>query len=41
MEKIPDAGRRMRMIDWIEFGQLLRKKLEWWDYADSPSEDGT
>ena len=39
MEKIPDAGRKMRMIDWIEFGQLLRKKLEWWDYADSPSED--
>jgi len=31
----------MRMIDWIEFGQLLRKKLEWWDYADSPSEDET
>ena len=41
MEEIPDAGRKMRMIDWIEFGQLLRKKLEWWDYAESPSEDET
>jgi hypothetical protein len=41
MENIPDARRRMRRIDWIEFGRLLRKKLEWWDYADSPSEDET
>jgi hypothetical protein len=41
MREIPDAGRMMRAIDWIEFGQLLRQKLEWWDYADSPSEDET
>jgi hypothetical protein len=38
-EKKP--GTDIRTVDWIEFGQLLRKKLEWWDYADSPSEDET
>ena len=41
MKNIPDAGIGMRAIDWLSFGRLLRQKLEWWDYPDSPSEDET
>jgi hypothetical protein len=28
--------RDVRTIDWIEFGRLLRKKLRWHDYPESP-----
>jgi hypothetical protein len=34
-------GTDIRTIDWIEFGQLLRKKLERWEYPQFPSEDET
>jgi hypothetical protein len=36
MTSVAPEGVKVRAIDWIRFGSLLRQHLEWTDYPEAP-----